>query len=182
MTPQTVSRRYAKALFDVAQRAGTLDRVERDLESFRALIASHAELGRTFENATIPLQKKRAIVDALIGASGDMSDEVKRLLTLLADRDRLPAISNVADAFQARLREVRKIVPAEIVTAVPLGDARRGALARALGKAMGGEVTLTERVDPEIIGGVVAKVGSLVFDGSVTRQIARMKQRLGEQA
>jgi F0F1-type ATP synthase delta subunit len=60
MTSQTMSRRYAKALFDVAERAGTLDRVERDLESFRALVASHAELGRTFENATIPLQKKRA--------------------------------------------------------------------------------------------------------------------------
>ena len=121
MTPLTVSRRYAKALFDVAERAGTLDRVERDLESFRALVASHAELGRTFENATIPLQKKRAIVDALIAAAGDMSDEVTRLLKLLAERDRLSAIPQVADAFQVRLRALRKIVPAEIVTAVPLG-------------------------------------------------------------
>lgn len=181
MTSQSVSRRYAKALFDVAARAGTLDRVERDLAAFRALVTSHAELSRTLENATIPLQKKRAIVDALIEAAGDMSDEVKRLLRLLADRDRLPSLGPLADAFEALLREARKIVPAEIVTASPLGDARRSALAHALGKAMGGEVTLSERVDPEIIGGVVAKVGSLVFDGSVTRQIARMKQRLAEQ-
>ena len=64
------------------------------------------------------------------------------------------------------------------MTAVPLADDSRAALAAALGRAAGAHVTMTERVDPSIIGGVVAKVGSVVFDGSVTTQLARMRQKL----
>jgi F-type H+-transporting ATPase subunit delta len=72
----------------------------------------------------------------------------------------------------------RNVVTAEVTTAVPLSDAHRTALAAALGKAVDREVTVTERVDPSIIGGVIARVGSVVFDGSVTRQIERMHETL----
>ena len=103
---------------------------------------------------------------------------MSRLLGLLADRDRLAMVADVADAFGERVMKAKRIVPAEVVTAVPLGEASRAALTAALGRAAGAEVTMTERVDPAIIGGVIAKVGSVVFDGSVTTQLARMKQKL----
>jgi F-type H+-transporting ATPase subunit delta len=74
--------------------------------------------------------------------------------------------------------ELRRVVPAEVVTAMPLDATARDAIASALGRATGAQVTLTERVDPEIVGGLVARVGSLVFDGSLTRQVERLRERL----
>jgi F-type H+-transporting ATPase subunit delta len=179
VTARSVARRYAAALFDVAAKAGALDAVERDLAT-AVTLASHDELRRVFDNPAIGVQKKRALVDALLAASGSVQAEVARLLRLLADRDRLMLLPEIGAAFAARLMDERRVVPAEVVTAVPLGDTRKAALAEALGRATGRTVLLEERIDPSIIGGVVAKVGSVVFDGSVTRQIERMGGRVRE--
>jgi F-type H+-transporting ATPase subunit delta len=100
---------------------------------------------------------------------------------MLADRDRLALLPAVTAAFDERVRRERHVLQAEVVTAVPLPDAQRAALSGALRRAAGSELTITEKVDPAIIGGVIARVGSLVFDGSVTRQLERMKQRLLEE-
>ena len=182
MTPQGVARRYAAALFDVAAKAQVLDAVERDLSAVVQLTLSHDELRRLFETAGVPPQKKRAVVDALLGAAGLVQVEVARLLRLLADRDRLMLLADIGAAFAERMMDARRLVAAEVVTAAPLGEARTAVLAEALGQATGRTVTLTERVDPSIIGGVIAKVGSVVFDGSVTRQIERMRERLRSEA
>jgi F-type H+-transporting ATPase subunit delta len=178
VTPASVARRYAAALFDVSSRAGVVDRAGRDLGDVRDLLVSHDELRRVFETPAVPAARKRAIVDALVTASSDLSGEVARLLELLADRDRLMLLPAIAESYEARANAARRVVPADVVTAVPLSDDRQAALARALGRATGGEVTLSARVDPSIIGGVVARVGSVVFDGSVTRQIERLRERL----
>ena len=135
-----------------------------------------------FETPALPPQVKRSVLTALVTQMGPISVELQRLLDLMADRDRLGMIPAAAAAFTERLMQARKILPAEIVTAVPLSDANRTAIAGALARAVGSEVTITERVDPAIIGGVVAKVGSVVFDGSVTRQLERLGQRLRTEA
>lgn len=177
MSARSMARRYAAALFDVVQKSGTADRAERDLKAFVDLVKSHDNLQDVFA-APIAPARKRAVLDALLAASGDMSPEVARLLGLLADRDRLASLDEVAHAFDERLMQLRRIVPAEVTTAVPLTDSRRAALAQALGRATGSDVTMSEKVDPAIIGGVVARVGSMVFDGSVTRQLERLRDRL----
>jgi F-type H+-transporting ATPase subunit delta len=182
VTPGGIARRYAVALFDVASKADVLDAVERDLSALAALVRDHDELRRVIESPTVPAARKRALVDALLTASGGVQDEVARLLRLLADRDRLPILPDVTRAFVARLLDERRLVPAEVVTAAPLGEGRKAALAEALGRATGRTVTITERVDPSIIGGVIARVGSVVFDGSVTRQIERMRDELRREA
>jgi F-type H+-transporting ATPase subunit delta len=182
VTASLVARRYAGALFDVARRDGTLERAGRDLADFTALVAQHDELGRVFETPAVPPAKKRDIVEALLAAGGGVQDDVRRLLLLLAERDRLMLLPEINTAFADRAMDARRVLPAEVVTAVPLGDASRARLAGALAAATGCEVTLTETVDPGIVGGVVTRVGSLVFDGSVTRQIERMKARLLQEA
>lgn len=175
MTSRAVARRYAAAMFDVVRQDGDIDRAAHELNAIKYAIASHDQLRKVIEAPTVPMATKRAILDAV--ASG-ASPQVSRLLGLLADRDRLAMVSDVADAFGERVMKAKRIVPAEVVTAVPLGEASRAALTAALGRAAGADVTMTERVDPSIVGGVIAKVGSVVFDGSVTTQIARMKQKL----
>lgn len=172
-----IARRYATALFDVVRKTNGVERAEQDLVSLTSWLDGHRELAAAFESAAIPPARKRALVDALIAQSG-MSAEVGRTLTLLADRNRLGLAGEVATAFAERLQRERHVMPAEIVTAVPLDASRRDALARALGQASGGTITMTERVDPEIIGGVVARVGGTVFDGSVTNQLEQMRRRL----
>jgi F-type H+-transporting ATPase subunit delta len=128
----------------------------------------------------VPPARKRALARAVLEVAGGVSDPVVRLVLLLADRDRLASLGDVAEFFSARAMQARHVVPAEIVTAVPLADGQRAALAKALGQVTGSEVTVTARVDPAIVGGVVARVGSVVFDGSVTRQIEKMKEKLLE--
>ncbi len=178
MTLQSIARRYAAALFDVARKNGTLDRVERDLGMLTDLIASHEDLRKVLATPAVPASNKRAMVEAIVAASGDLASETQRLLALLAERDRLGLITSVAAAFADRALKARNIVRAQVVTAAPLGDQTREALSQALGKAAGGQVIVTERVDPSIVGGVVAQVGGVVFDGSVTRQVERMREKL----
>jgi F-type H+-transporting ATPase subunit delta len=178
MTSGLAARRYGAALFDVASRGGDVERVRRDLAAMRDLVAGHDELRRVFETPAVPAARKRAILDAVVAALGDVSVEVRRLLELVADRDRLTLLAAITEAYVTQVNAARRTVPADVVTAVPLSDDRRAALTQALGRATGGEVTLSARVDPSIIGGVVARVGSVVFDGSVTRQIERLRERL----
>jgi F-type H+-transporting ATPase subunit delta len=178
MTARTIAKRYAHALHDVLKKGGDVDRAEADLNGFRDLMASHADLRRALESPAVPVERKQAIVDALWSAAHGTSEPVHRTLHILAERDRFWMIGEVAAAYTERVLQAKHVVAAEIVTAVPLGETKRAAVAAALGKAAGAHLTIKERVDPQIIGGVVARVGSLVFDGSVTRQLERLKQQL----
>jgi F-type H+-transporting ATPase subunit delta len=182
MTLQAIARRYANALYDVTTKNGSVAQARGDLTAVAELIGGHAELSRVFASPAIPLTKKRAILEQLLASSSGVSAEVSRLLMLLADRDRLGLVGDVARAFATRVMQAEHVLPAEVVTAAPLSADRRAALVAALGRATGGTVTLTEKVDPAIVGGVVARVGSVVFDGSVMNQLERLKQRLLSEA
>ena len=178
MSDRSSARRYAAALFDVAARAGSEDAAGLTLTTLAAAIREHAELARVLEAPGVTPTAKKNLVVALAKAAGSLPVEVERLITLLGDRDRLRQLPDVAAAYGDRLNQEKKIVPAEVVTAVPLTPEHRAAVASALGQASGGHITLTERVDPSIIGGVVARVGSVVFDGSVARQLERLREKL----
>jgi F-type H+-transporting ATPase subunit delta len=177
MTLRTIAKRYAQALFDVVHKHGNADRAESDLNGFRDLINSHDDLRRALESPAVPVSRKQTIIDALWTAAHGASEDVHRLLRVMAERDRFTMIDEVAAAYTARLQKSRNVLAAEVVTAVPLADEKRAALTQALGRAAGAQLMVTERVDPDIIGGVVARVGSLVFDGSVTRQLEKLKQQ-----
>ena len=181
MTLATAARRYARALFDVVlQQQGDLDRIGRELDEFAVLVAGNPALHAVISNPAVPAGKKRAMVDALVAQAGTLSDPVARTLALLADRDRLALIPQIARAYGERLMDHRHIVRAEVTTAVPIVAERTKAIAAALGKATGRQVLVDSKVDGAILGGVVARVGSIVYDGSVARQLERMKEQLVE--
>lgn len=179
MTSRAAAARYARALFDVALKERVdLRGVQRELSSFAALVAEHADLSRALSNPAIPAAKKRGVVEELLRHAGDVSPVLARLLLLLADRDRLVLLGDVASAYDSRLMDHEQVVRAEVVTAVPLPDDRVTELRAGLGRATGRDVHLQTRVDPSIVGGAVARIGSTVFDGSITRQLARLKESL----
>ena len=181
MTLRTVARRYAGALFEVAEKQRTLDHVHDDLQTLQRLLTEHEELKTLVESALVPVDRKRAVAEALVRGAQGMSAEVGRLLTMLAERDRLHLLDEIAGIFEERLLEHRHVVRAELVTASGLGEPARAAISRALSAATNGEVRLTERVDPSLIGGITATVGSVVFDGSVATRLERLRQRLHQQ-
>lgn len=179
MTQAGAARRYARALFDVLiDKQGDLDRAARELDEFAALVAGNQALRAVITDPAIPAAKKRALVDALLAAAGSVSEPVARTLALLADRGRLAVAGDIARAFHERLMDHRQIVRAEVTTAVPLDAGRTKAIADALGTATGRHVVVDTKVDESILGGVVARVGSIVYDGSVARQLEKMKEQL----
>jgi F-type H+-transporting ATPase subunit delta len=106
---------------------------------------------------------------------------VRKLLLLLAERDRLELFPDMLDIYRQRLMEHMNVIQAEITTAAPLAGDQAARLQERLARATGRTVTMTTKVDPAIIGGVVTRIGSTVYDGSVARRLAAMRQRLLEQ-
>lgn len=182
MTSRAIARQYALALFDVAQKGRQTDRIGRDIAEFAALVRSHEELSAVLSNSAIPAARKRAIVDELVRAQPELSPEVGRLLQFLADRDRLMHLDAIADAFKAKAMDADRVVRAELVTATPIDEAARAQIAAALGKTLDRQIAMTERVEPSLVGGFVARVGTVVFDGSVARHLERIRERLLREA
>jgi F-type H+-transporting ATPase subunit delta len=178
MTSRAAGTRYARALFDVARKEGNIDQAGRDLAAFAQMVAGHDLLPRVLSNPAIPASRKRAVIEQLLTRSGSLAPAVGKLLTLLADRDRLVLLSDIAAAYQDRLMDHANVVRAEVVTAVGLPGDRMAALQQGLAQATGRQVQLASRIDPSIIGGAIARIGSTVYDGSVTRQLEKMKEAL----
>jgi F-type H+-transporting ATPase subunit delta len=177
MTDATIARQ-ARALFDVADAAGHADAVADELDAVAGAVAA-PDAARVLLNPVAPLPVKVDAVRA-IGARAGLTPTTAKLLVILAEHDSLATLPALADAYRVRLLDRRNIVPAVVTTATLLPGDRAEALARRLGEVTGKQVQLSTRVDPSIIGGVVAKVGSTVYDGSITTQLARMRQKLVE--
>ena len=183
MTARGSAIRYARALFDVGLQEGVdLESLQRELSSFSQLMSEHESLQRALVNPAIPASKKRAVVEALLQRSSGSSPQVARLLLLLADRDRLALMPELTTAFEQRLTDHRQVVRAELSTAIELPGDRVAALKNGLVRATGREVLLDTRVDPALVGGAVARIGSTVYDGSVVTQLQKLKQSLIESA
>lgn len=132
-------------------------------------------------NPAVPVQRKRATMVELVERT-KLSPMVGKLLLLLAERDRLVLLPDLLAAYRDRLLDHLKIVRAEVTTAVPLAADRVSAVERALAHVTGREVVLETRVNPAIVGGVVARVGSTVYDASITTQLEKIKKTLTEGA
>lgn len=178
VTNRTAATRYARALLDVAVNEHVdLSVVETQLTAFASLFEQNEGLRKALVNPAVPVPRKRAAIDEIV-AKAAVLPIVGRTIALLADRDRLALIPDVAVAFQQRLLDLRNVVRAEVTTAEPLSADRVRAIQASLAAATGRTVDISTKVDPSIIGGMVARVGSTVFDASVTNHLQRIRQRL----
>jgi F-type H+-transporting ATPase subunit delta len=180
VTNRTAALRYARALLDVSvKEKADLSQIETQLTEFSALFLNHEGLEKVMLNPAVPAPLKRALVAELVSRA-QVQPVVGRMLVLLAERDRFDILPEMITAFRERLQELQHVVRAEVTTAVPLPAERARRIEESLARATGLTVTVSTRVDPSIIGGLVARVGSTVYDGSVTNHLQRMKQRLEE--
>jgi F-type H+-transporting ATPase subunit delta len=180
MTNRTAAIRYARALLDVAvKEKGDLQQIEAQLAEFVDLFKQYPTLEKVMLNPAVPVPRKRAAIAVLI-ARAKLTPVLAKLIALLADRDRLVLLPDLLTAYRERLLDHLKVIRADVTTAVPLPADRATAVEQSLAKMTGRTVTLATRVDPSIIGGVIARLGSTIYDGSVTTQLQKMKQRLVE--
>lgn len=178
MINRTAAIRYARALFDVAlSEKADLQALERELAGFNDLVKKHETLERVLLNPAVPAPRKRDAVATLTARIG-LHPVLAKLLVLLAGRARLVLLPDLLETYRARLLDHQNVVRAEVTTAATLSDDRARSIERSLARVTGRTVVLTTRVRPEIIGGVVARIGSTVYDGSVTTQLEKMRQRL----
>ncbi len=178
MTNRTAGNRYARALLDVAiKEQGDLQQIADQLAEFVALFEQNPTLSTVMLNPAVPVPRKRAAMVELT-ARANVSPILSKLLVLLAERDRLVLLPDMLAAYRERLLDHQHVVRAEITTAAPLAADRAQAIERGLAQLTGRTVLLSARVDPSIIGGVVARIGDTIYDGSVTSQLARMKEKL----
>jgi F-type H+-transporting ATPase subunit delta len=182
MTNKTAATRYARALLDVAIKENAdLDQIERDLDSVVELFKQYPALTHALLNPVVPVPRKRAAA-AELTALAQWLPMVTKLIGLLADRDRLVLVPDLLAAYRERLLDHRNVVRAEITTIAPLSADRVKAIEASLARATGRGVTLATSVDPSIIGGVVTRIGSTVYDGSIARQLQKIRARLGDGA
>jgi F-type H+-transporting ATPase subunit delta len=179
MSKALAGAREARALLDVATRESDPDRVGDELDAVADAMRTQPDVQRLLWKGAVATARKVEGVDAVARAFG-LTPLVSKLLRMLAEHERLRLVPALAAAYRARLLERQNIVPAEIVTAVPLGADASERVARALSQVTGKRVLVSARVDASIIGGVIARVGGTVYDGSVTTQLARMRQKLVE--
>lgn len=178
MTNRAAAVRYARALFDVAlKERADLDQIERELADLVALFGSHETLHQVMLHPAVPAPRKRTVMEAIVDR-GAVSSMLGKLVVMLAERDRLILLPELLDAYRDRLMEHQQVVRAEVTTAAALPADRAAGVERRLAALTGRRVTMTTRVDPQIIGGVVARLGSLVYDGSIAMQLQKMKDKL----
>jgi F-type H+-transporting ATPase subunit delta len=179
MSMRASAARYARALLDVVSADGNPEQVDQELTAFAELVARTPDLEKALTNPAVPVSAKRAVVETLLSRL-KVSPPLAKLLLLIADWDRLAVVGDLAVAYRERLMELRQIVRAEVITAAALSPERVKQFEQRLAAATGRRVTMTARVDPTLIGGAVTRVGSIVYDGSVATQLAKIRERLGK--
>jgi F-type H+-transporting ATPase subunit delta len=168
---------YATALVAVAEAEGALGKVEDELFAFAKGAEQNPKLREALTDQSLPVDNRQALVRDILG--GRAHPVTINLISFVIESGRARDLSKIADAFVQLAASTREHAVAEIRTAVPLTDKQQERLQRALSEATGRTVEVKVVVDPSVIGGVIARVDDLVFDGSVSSRLADAKHALG---
>jgi F-type H+-transporting ATPase subunit delta len=168
------SKRYAKAIFEIAQEHQSLDLWQKDMQRM-AVLSLNAEFAAVMENPSFSFEKKASLLDSQIRGVDRLASNLAYLLTR---EGKFGLIRSIAADYQNLLENYRGIDKAEIITAVPLDDDERKKMTKQLGSITGKKITLIEKVDPGIIGGIIVRVGGKIIDGSTRNQLVSLKNEL----
>jgi F-type H+-transporting ATPase subunit delta len=180
MLSHTVARRYAKGLLEaVAEVApGSEREVGDQLTELAATVEGHPALKLLVINPAIPVQQKTVILGKISELMGSHAT-TRRFIDVLAEKHRLDHLSLITKVYGDLVDDQQGVVKADIATSVSLNPGQVAELETKLRAATGGDVRLTRRTDPALLGGVVVRIGDTVYDGSVKGYLERIRERLG---
>ena len=177
MSSQAVARRYAVALADVVLSRGEAQEVREELAAWDELLRSNAQLLEVFRHPAITYERKRGVLEELIRRTRPRPTTANFLRVLLQN-GRLAGLGEVSKQFAQELDRRSGVVTAQVTTARPLTADAQETLRARLGQLTGSRVRLQFEVDDELIGGVVTRIGSTLYDGSVRGRLQQIKQRM----
>ena len=177
MIQETVARKYARALMELAKEDGKEERYGKEILSFYHMLNSDKKLWNFFIGPSESSEVKRDALEKIL-PKFKFSKVVNNFIRLLLDKERLSFIGDIVDTYNSLLDEAKGRVRAKIVSASPLTKAEVNKIVKGLTAAVGKEIVADISIDPEIIGGIVAQVGGLVFDGSIKTQLENISYNL----
>ena len=169
-----IARRYAKALVQLAVEEGRVEQIQEELAGFEAVLAAGNDLTAIFTSPAYGIDAKRAIMKD-VTARLKLDATVVNFLLLLLDRGRIGFLSQINAAYGAYADDISGVVRPTLISALPLEAAQVQAIKDALTTSTGKKVMLTVEVDPSLIGGVVTKIGDMVYDGSIKTQLNKIE-------
>lgn len=173
-----VSSTYAQALFEVALELDSLDQIRDELGFITETFKTHPEFYEVFRTPKINKEERKDIIAKVFGES--ISKEVMNFLKILIDKRRGTAISGIYSEYVDMVDDHKGVVKAVVESAVALTEEEKAALTEKLAKVTGREVRLSSVVKPEVIGGLVVRIGDKVIDGSVKNRLDIMKDNLAQ--
>lgn len=176
---EQLGRTYAQALIGAAEKAGVADKIVSQLgQIVEEFLGGSPKLAAAFASPRIDVDEKVRVIDRVFG--GDFEPLLVTFMKVMASRDRLGYLSAVRDGSEALYDEMSGRILATVSTAVPLNENLRSQITQQLGSALNREVRLRESVDPNLIGGMVIRVGDTVFDGSVANRMDKLTKQVQE--
>lgn len=166
--------RYATALYQLAEEQKAVDSVAGELKLLRNLIAESQDLRRLLHHPLLKREDQSRAIQALLNKA-QMQDLIKRFLGIVAANRRLSLLPDVIEAFLSMLARARGEVTAEVISAQPLTAEQQTMLAASLQATQGGKVAINAKVDPEILGGLIVKLGSRMIDGSLRTKLNKLQ-------
>lgn len=174
-TSETIET-LARVLFELATMADAVDAVDSDLASVTTAVRGHVDLRQALTDTSLPVEKKRDILRSIFGES--VAPETLAIVTLMVERGMTDQIGDLARVFGETAEATRGIVVVEVTTAIELDESLRAKLVKQLSDAVGRPVSLRERVDGSILGGIRINVAGRVLDGTVKSQLEGVRQAL----
>lgn len=176
MREESVSRRYAAALFNQSKAAGTLKETAADLAQVAEMLAGNKALATMIAHPLVTEARKKSVLQAAF--SEKVSAATMGFLNLLADKRRTDLLTATKLEFDELLRAHNNIVAATATSAVPLSASQLAALEKALESRTGKDIELTTSVDPSLMGGILVRIGDTVLDGTVKGKLDRLREQL----
>ena len=170
---------YGRSLFQVALEHGRLDELREQLGQFADALDQHRELAVFFFSPYFSSQEKRDALDTLL----DGADEIFiNFLALLIENHRMPVIFRIRHEYERLWDEENRTLPVQITSAIALDDATTESLGRTIGERAGRKVTLAARVDPDILGGIIIRVGNSILDASIRNRLEQLRRHVAQGA
>jgi F-type H+-transporting ATPase subunit delta len=170
---------YGRSLFQVAQEQGKLDELREQLGQFADALDQHRELAVFFFSPYFSSQEKRDALDTLL----DGADAIFiNFLALLIENHRMPVIFRIRQEYERLWEEENKMLPVQITSAIALDDATTESLGKTIGERAGRKVALASRVDPDILGGIIIRVGNSILDASIRNRLEQLRRHVAQGA